>query len=156
MNNNDTPLVGEPLSQEDKLWQEQGRELIKGSIDAIESGGKQLITLITTMQGVYLATVAFSEISKNLDKISGVLHIALLVPMFFWLTALWFALRIFKTNKYTINLNQPGQIRETIGEIASEKQNNLNWAFVLIACGVLMSIIDVILYLIFYDAPKSI
>ena len=140
------PVKGQSLTEEDKFWLEQGKEFVKSSIPAIQDAGKQLITMLTTMQGIYLAAVAYSEFTKKLDTVPVWQHLVLALPLLIWLCALYFALNIFRSKGYEIHLNAPDEIQQTLDKIASFKQNNLNWTYYLIVLGFLVAVFNIVFY----------
>jgi hypothetical protein len=137
-------IEGEPITEEDEFWMEQGKELLKNSIEAIESAGKQLITLLTTIKGVYLGAVAYSQFVKS--ESADWEHIILILPLIFWLIALRTALDVFRTKSYEMHLNQPEEIREKIRNIAEYKQGKLNVTYAFIVVGFLAAIIAIAVY----------
>ena len=140
----DEIIQGELITEEDEFWMEQGKELLKNSIGAIESAGKQLITLLTTIKGIYLGAVAYSQFVKG-DSADWE-HIVLIVPLIFWLIALRTALDVFRTKSYEIHLNQPEEIREQILNIAKYKQEKLNYTYAFIVIGFLAAIVAIAVY----------
>ena len=139
-------IKGQPLDAEDTFWLEQGRELLKGSIAAIENAGKQLITLLTTMQGIYLGAVAYSEFTKKLAHVPVWQHLVLIIPLLIWLCALYFALNIFRTQAYKIRLNAPGEIEAAFDRIAAAKQKFLSFTYWLIVLGLLAAMFNIVIY----------
>ncbi len=133
-------------SDAEKFWKEQGRELLKSSIPSIEAAGKQLITLLTTMQGIYLGVVAYSEFSKKLAEIPKAQHFLLVIPLLIWLGALYAALHIFRTQKYTFHPDDVKKIQETYENIAAVKQQTLTPTFQLIVAGLLAAVINIVIY----------
>ncbi len=140
------PIKGQSLTKEDEFWLEQGKEFVKSSIPAIQDAGKHLITMLTTMQGIYLAAVAYSEIMKTVGTFPKWQYFVLVLPLLIWLGALYFALNIFRTKGYEIHLNAPDEIKRKLDEIASFKQNNLNRTYYLIVFGFLVAVFNIVFY----------
>lgn len=142
----DEPIKGQSLTKEDKFWLEQGKEFVKNSIPTIQDSGKQLITMLTTMQGIYLAAFAYSEFMKKPGSVPVWQHLVLALPLLIWLCALYFALSIFRTKEHDIYLNAPDEIKRKLDEIASFKQKNLNRTYYLIVLGFLVAVFNIVFY----------
>ncbi len=138
--NDDTLIEGESLTKEDEFWLEQGKDLVKNSIPAIEAAGKQLITLLTTMKGIYLAVIVFSKDAPLW------LQIALVFPLIIWLIALRRALNIFQTQAHSLHLNEPEKIKTVISTIAADKQKQLHHTYWLIVLGFVFAMFNFVVY----------
>jgi hypothetical protein len=97
---------GLPLTQEEEFWMGKMRDVAADSIKSVKDAGKQIAGMITVLQGVYAAVLAFSGIKEipKANLIAGAFYIS---PIFLWLVSLFFALRIFKTEKYRYFENSP-------------------------------------------------
>ncbi len=147
--NEEQPIAGKSLSEDDQFWLEQGRELVKNSIGSIEGAAKQLITLLTAMKGIYLAAIAFSEFTKNLKGAFAWQHIVLIAPLVCWLIALRTALDVYRSREYGLRLNEPETIRAALADIAAYKQKKLNITYWWIALGFLTAMINFAIYFAF-------
>lgn len=143
------PIAGQAPANSNEVevfWKEQGRELLKRSISAIEAAGKQLITLLTTMQGIYLGVVAYSEFTKKLADIPPWQHFLLVIPLLIWLIALYFALKIFHTQEYTFHPDDVEAIRKSYQTITALKQKNLDLTYRWIVAGLVVAVFDIVIY----------
>jgi hypothetical protein len=140
------PIQGQSLTEEDTFWLEQWKDLFKGSIPAIHDAGKQVIAMLTTIQGIYLAAIAYSELMKKPEAIAGLEHLALAAPLVIWMVALFFALNIFRTKTYEIPLNAPQEIKKKLVEIAKSKQYNLTQTYWLIVIGLFVAVFNILFY----------
>jgi hypothetical protein len=140
------PIQGQSLTEEDTFWLEQWKDLFKGSIPAIHDAGKQIIAMLTTMQGIYLAAIAYSELMKKPESLAVLEHLALAAPLVIWMVALFFALNIFRTKTYELPLNAPQEIKKTLIEIAKTKQHNLTQAYWLIVIGLFVAVFNILFY----------
>ena len=50
---------GIALSPEEEFWMAKMREMTADSIKSVEEAGKQLIAMITVMQGIYVSVLTF-------------------------------------------------------------------------------------------------
>lgn len=119
---------GLPLTQEEEFWMGKMRDVAADSIKSVEDAGKQIAGMITVLQGVYAAVLAFSGI-KEIPKANLIAAIFYISPIFLWLISLFFALRIFKTEKYRYYENSPDSSKETFRQIVDHKQKNLDRAY---------------------------
>ncbi len=119
---------GIPLSSDDEFWLTSMQEMTANSIKSIEEAGKQLIGMITVMQGVYAAVLAFSGIKKIPESniIAALIYIS---PIFLWLISLFFALRVFKSRAYVYYTNSPDSSRAIFQRIANFKYRSLNLSY---------------------------
>ena len=141
--NEDKIEEGIPVTSDDEFWLKKMQDITAESIKSIEEAGKQLISMITVLQGVYTAVLAFSGI-KEIPKANLFSAIVYISPIFLWLISLFFALRVFQTKRYLYYSNSPDSSKETFKKIADYKQKNLNIAyyflcisFVIAAAGIL-------------------
>jgi len=137
---------GIPLSSNDEFWLKQMQEMTASSIKSIEEAGKQLISMITVMQGIYTAVLAFSGI-KKIPESSITAALIYISPIFLWLTSLFFALRVFKTKKYHYYSNSPDSTQNTFQEIAAYKQKNINIAFVFLCLSFFVAAMGILYWL---------
>jgi len=139
--------VGTPLTSEDEFWIEKMLELSANSIRSIEEAGKQIIGMITVMQGIYAAVLAFSGI-KEIPKGSIPAAIFYISPVFLWLISLFFALRVFKTKRYRYFSNSPDSSKNTFKAIVDFKQKNLNIAYSFLTISFAIAALGIIYWLV--------
>lgn len=125
---------GIKITPDDEFWVQKMHELIANSIISIEEAAKQLINMITVMQGIYVAVLSFSGI-KEISKDSFFVGLFYISPIFLWLFSLFFVLAVFKTQKYNYYSNSPDSSEKTFWEIAEYKQTNLDDAYKLFCIG---------------------
>lgn len=140
------PVEGDVISKNDIFWLEQGKEMVKGNFAAIHDAGKQLITMLTAMQGIYLAAIAYSEFAKKIGTVPTWKHIVVAMPLLIWLASLYFALQIFRTQAYDMYLNSPEHIQKLLKEIAERKQQNVQRTYWLIAIGLGTAVFNIVFY----------
>lgn len=145
---------GIPLSSDDEFWLKQLQEMTASSIKSIEEAGKQLISMITVMQGIYAAVLAFSGI-KKIPESSIIAALIYISPIFLWLTSLFFALRVFKTKKYHYYSNSPDSAQNTFQEIAANKQKNINIAYVFLCLSFFVAAMGILYWLYIGGSPQS-
>jgi hypothetical protein len=121
---------GIPPTPDDEFWMTKMREVAGGSIASIEESAKQLITMITVMQGIYAAVLAFSGI-KEMPKGSIIVLLLYGLPLFVWLGSLFFALRVFWTREYKYFANSPDSAKDTFLKIATDKHKDVRLAYIL-------------------------
>lgn len=122
-------IEGMPVTAEDEFWLNTLKKITADSIESIENAGKQLISMITVLEGIYTAVIAFSGI-KEIPRGNVLASIFYILPILLWLVSLFFALRIFKTQKFVYYSNSPDSAKRTFWEIARRKQRNLDIAYI--------------------------
>jgi Ca2+/Na+ antiporter len=137
---------GIPLSSDDKFWLKQMQEMTVSSVKSIEEAGKQLIGMITVMQGIYAAVLAFSGI-KEIPKANILSALVYISPIFLWLISLFFALRVFKTRKYHYYSNSPDSSEATFQKIADFKHKNLNLSYIFLCISFAVASMGIIYWL---------
>ena len=137
---------GITLSSDDKFWLKQMQELTASSVKSIEEAGKQIIGMITVMQGIYAAVLAFSGI-KEIPKANILVALAYILPIFLWLISLFFALRVFMTRKYRYYSNSPDSSKETFQKIADFKHKNLNLAYIFLCVSFVVASMGILYWL---------
>ncbi len=137
---------GEVLSPEDIFWMDKMREMAGKSLESIEAAAKQLIAMITTMQGIYAAVLAFSGI-KTIPKDSKWAALFYALPIILWLVSLYFALQVFKSCKYKYVETSPDAAKDTFQKIADHKYNMLDWAYISFTVSFLIALAGIMYWL---------
>ncbi len=138
----DKIIPSSALTDEEKFWLEQGKKYVDKSIDVIESAGKQIMATLTTVNGIYLAAITFSDLMKT--SLGIWYKILFLAPFIFWLVAIFFVVRVFKTQKYHVVLISPDSIRAFYGKVVSHKQRQLDRSFAFLVAGIICVIIAMV------------
>lgn len=116
-----------PSEPEDEFWLDQGKKMIEDSMRSVRDAAKSLMTGLGLLKTIYLGILGFADfIPARLPQFYKSLFI---VPLLFWLFALYHCLLVMMTKRLTINLHSPDNIRSQSGKILMEKQKSLQWAF---------------------------
>jgi hypothetical protein len=88
------------IQEKAKYWRDVSNEARVQSISRLEEAAKQLVGLTATLQGLYLALFALSDLRKQLTAVasSGTeawLLLVFFLPILFWITSLYSATRVF-------------------------------------------------------------
>ncbi len=135
----DMVFESSPSGPDDEFWLEQGRELVKGSINAVLDAAKSLLTGLGLLQGIYLGIIGFADyIPKTMPLYWKSLF---LVPLISWLVAISFCLWVVMTKRVEFHPRSPDQIRETHEKILEEKQRFLKAAFFFMALGIILAML---------------
>ena len=144
--------VGEPVTELDEFWLEIARDTVKESISSLEEAAKQLISAVTLVEGIYFATVSFSDLRK-VTAVQGTdawLRVLLFVsPIVIWLICLFFAVRVFTPETYKTNLSSPELAEGVYKEMVGYKHRNLKRAYWALMAGFVMMVVAVVYYLKF-------
>lgn len=136
----DLPDFGDspPPKPDDDLWLEYGRKMVQDGPAAIRSAATSLMTGLSALQGIYLGILGFAKFVPD-DTNVGMKTVYVL-PLLFWIVALFLCLRVMMTDAANVNLNAPDQLREQYARWVERKQGQLVYAFVWLCCGMLMAI----------------
>ena len=124
-----------PSEVDDDLWLEQGKLMIKESLATVRGAANALMTALGVLQGVYLGILGFSNFIPKTLPLAQKLLFAL--PLLVWLFALYNCVLVAMTEKLTVNLQSPSDIRDQSTRLLEEKQHYLEIAFWMFAVGLL-------------------
>jgi hypothetical protein len=147
-------VQGQTLSTQDRFWLENVKNLTSTSITAIEDGAKQIISLVTLLQGIFFAVLTVSDLKTKLAELIGTnlfwyLLVLILIPLGCWITSLWLSVLVFLPKAYSVNLSSPDLSRETFIKIVEYKHKRLLQAYTALISGFIPLIATIITYLIF-------
>lgn len=147
-------VAGRPPSADQKMWLDMGRELAKGSIAAIESMAKNLLTAVGVLEGLYFHAVSFEKVHERIAPIAQWLGtptwaVALLfgVPAVLWLLSAGAAMLSLTVNRYSLQLDVPDELEPQIQAITAEKYKWSKWGIRLLVAGLAILSINLIVYL---------
>lgn len=112
-------------------WRKVAYDAPIQSIARLEDAAKQLVTLIGSLQGVYFAVFAFSNLK---ERLSGPLLLPYLAPIVLWLISLYYATRVFIPQPRRADVNDllsPGawlELREAYFGTRDDKLRSLRRA----------------------------
>lgn len=151
-NSPEIEIQGGMLSALDHFWLDTIRHETANSITAIETSAKQIISLVTLLQGVFFAIAGFSSIKDKFQSLTGrndfwLLLIVMITPIICWLISLWLSILVFLPKTYLVNLNSPDLSRDTFLEIVQYKHERLLQAYYALAIGFIPLIVTIIVLL---------
>lgn len=150
MSNNEAVLEAEQVTDVDRFWLTLGQETLKESITALEGAAKQLISIVSILQGIYFAAISFSNLKQILVVQSAqgwLLVIAFVLPIALWLASLVFAINVFTPRLYSTNLSSPQMTQETYDKLVKTKHGELRKAHVLLVVGFVPLLLSIVVYL---------
>ena len=134
-------------SPDDDLWLAHGAKMIEDSVPAIRTAATELIKAVGILMTVYLAILGFAKfIPENMEVYKKALFVVPIVP---WVVALYYGLRVLKTELVAINLHSPSDIREKSASLLETKQHYLDIAFVLLIAGIFIAFALIVFRLTF-------
>ena len=126
-NENEKIYDSPPSEPDDDFWLEQGKKMIEGSFGAVQEATKSLMTGLGLLQSIYLGILGFADyIPKTL---SLPVKTIFLLPLLFWLLALYSCLQVMMTKRLDITLFSPDDIRSNYNRVLRDKQKNLKSGF---------------------------
>lgn len=133
-----TRLQGEPPSSEQEAmlktaaehWRKTGNEAPVQAIARIEDAAKQLVVLNGTLEGIYFAVFAFSDLRAQINCWLGLLF---LLPVLLWLLSLLFATLVFLPRVRGVDLDdmRPAAwlaLRDAYTNVGLRKLRWLHWS----------------------------
>lgn len=116
-----------PSEPDDDFWLEQANKLIVESLPAVREAAKSLMTGLGALQGIYLGMLGFA---KFIPEAAQWWEKAMFFPpLLCWMLGLYQCLKVAKTEELRIYRYSPADIRQKLGELAKEKQRELDLAF---------------------------
>ena len=126
-----------PTEPDDDFWLEHGRRMLTESITTVRTAANALITALGVLQGIYLGLLGFAKfIPESWPLPQKALFIT---PLLLWLVALYVCLEVVMTRRLDVYRHSPSDIREKSTQLLLEKQRELEWAFRLLALGLLVA-----------------
>lgn len=135
-----------PLAKADEDLLEYFKNLERNSLDAFEGAGRQLISLTTTLLGLFFGVLAFKDAPSYLACASVRITAALTVVTY--IVALFCALAVVVPRRFEIPASDLSAMRAVLSMLFRRKSRALFWAQVTFALGTLL-LIAVILQLLF-------
>lgn len=110
-------------------------DLEKGSLDALDAGARQVITLVTGLLGLFLGILALGDAPPYLayPEVRG-LGLGATGAFF---VALWLALNALRPRPYPFARHSLTQMRARLAEMREAKSRSLRWAHRAFGLGVL-------------------
>ena len=116
-----------PSEPDDDFWLEQANKLIVESLPAVREAAKSLMTGLGALQGIYLGMLGFAKfIPESAQWWEKAMFFP---PLLCWMMGLYQCLKVAKTEELRIYRNSPADIRQKLGDLAKEKQRELDLAF---------------------------
>jgi hypothetical protein len=127
-----------PSSPDDDLWLVHGAKMVEDSMPAIRTAASELVKAVGMLTTVYLAILGFAKfIPENMEVYKKAFFVAPIAP---WVFAIYYGLRILKTEILSVNLHSPSDIREKSVSLLQTKQHYLDIAFVLLIAGIVIAV----------------
>jgi hypothetical protein len=134
-NSPDKIYASAPSEIDDDLWLEEGKRMVTESLALIRDAANALTKGLGMLHGLYLAILGFGK--PSMPSLPIWQQALFILPMLLWLGSLYLCLHIAMTRKLTVFLNSPSDIREKVTHMLVQKQTQLQWAFWLLAIGLL-------------------
>lgn len=127
------------IQERASYWRKVGNEARVQSITRLEDAARQLVGLTATLQGLYLALFALSDLRKQLAALATSLTgawflLAFFLPILFWFISLYCATRVFvpqprpDANINDLDIDAWQDIQRLYDRTADEKLRWLRWS----------------------------
>jgi hypothetical protein len=124
-----------PSEPDDEFWLAEGKRMVTESLYSVRNAASALIAALGILQGVYLAVLGFGE--KQLNGLSFLQQAQFIAPVLLWLVSFYLCLAVVMTKKLAVFTNSPSDVRDKSIRLLLKKQLQLQWAFWLLALGLL-------------------
>ena len=101
------------------------------------------MTGLGALQGIYLGMLGFAKFVPETAELW--MKALFLAPLLCWMVGLYQCLKVVKTEELHIYRNSPADIRQKLGDLAKEKQRELDLAFYWMLGGLLAAFVLVAL-----------
>ena len=132
-----------PSEPDDDFWLEQANKLIVESLPAVRAAATSLMTGLGALQGIYLGMLGFAKFVPETAELW--MKALFLAPLLCWIVGLYQCLKVAKTEELRLYRHSPEDIRQKLGDLAKEKQRELELAFYWMLGGLLAAFVLVAL-----------
>jgi hypothetical protein len=169
-----TPVQGQQFDSDEKKllddtaehWRKMWNEAPVQAFTRVEEAAKQMITVTTGLQGLYITIFAFSNIrAQVMATPGGVLGMSILLlffmPVVCWLVSLLYATRVFVPRvQLGVDLNELSagawqKIRDGYGRVNEEKLHRLHRSHLWLAISFFLVLIAVVVLVLLPAAPTE-
>jgi hypothetical protein len=116
-----------PSEPDDDFWLEHANKLIVESLPAVRAAATSLMTGLGALQGIYLGMLGFAKFIP--DSAQWWEKAMFFPPLLCWMLGLYQCLKVVKTEELRLYRHSPADIRQKLGDLAEEKQRELDLAF---------------------------
>ncbi len=127
-----------------EFWRQNTRDLVRESVKSIEETAKQLIGVVSILEGLYFHAITYADIR---GKVSTLEKIGYMSPLFFWTLSLVAALLVYFPRAYDTNIASWRHSKRMFQNIVAWKRIWLMIAAVLMVCGGALLLVVLAFYL---------
>ena len=138
------PPPDELTKETREFWREVGKTMVRESIASIDETAKQIIGVAGILEGLYFHAIAYTDLR---GQVTGGELVIYLIPIFLLLLSLIFALLVFSSDRYRVNVHSSEGSRKTYESVVSRKLPFLRIASVCLILGVAALILALAIYL---------
>ncbi|MBI5634696.1 MAG: hypothetical protein HZA15_14600 [Nitrospirae bacterium] len=140
-----TPPEPDPLLDETRaFWREIGKSMIRESIGTIDEAAKQMLGVISLLEGLYFHAITFSDLR---GKINNDLLIIYLLPIVLLLASLIAALIVFAPDRYRLNFTSAEASKIVYERVIRIKQVAFQVAAIFLVLGIGSMLLCALTYL---------
>jgi hypothetical protein len=148
MNEDEIPEVDlvRPLTNAETKLLELFDDYRKNSLHFLDEAGKQLVTLITALYGVFFAAFSFSDAAEHFKNNGAVKYVIMCVILFYFASLIMAAL-VFFPRKYKYSEQNLGEMRERMDQMLKAKRGYASGAYATFIIGTFMFVIALVIVL---------
>ena len=136
----------QPVENPDVFWRETGKSLLRSSLTVCDELAKQLITVTGILLGLYINAIAISSLRTTVTDIGQV--VIYLLPVVLQLVSLGFALMVFLTGNYPLNINAPEAAEILFHIVRGKKMWRVIMAAMFLGASLLTLVVAIVVYLL--------
>jgi len=140
----------DPEQSYEEYWQSIQRQSPIKALEVIKESAKQLIAITSTLQGIYFATIAISDLKK---VISGLATIPFAVPVALWLLSLYLAIKTLAPESQGSIPKKAEDIEKVYLRLVEDKYHSLKLAQWILGGSLFFLMLNILFYLAYLPAP---
>lgn len=151
-----TPEQQTTVDEAAKYWRNVANDAAVQAVARVEDAAKQIVALTGTLQGLYLAIIAFSSLQQRVTSVTALLF---LLPVLFWLLSMLCATRVFVPRVRNTDLGDisPGawqRLRDAYATVVDDKLAWLQRAHLLLVVS-FVAVLALLVALVFLPAAPA-
>lgn len=124
-----------PSEPDDDFWLEQANKLIVESLPAVRAAATSMMTGLGALQGIYIGMLGFVKFIPDTAELW--MKVLFIAPLLCWMAGLHQCLKVAKSEELSFYRNSPEDIRQKIGDLSKEKQQELDVAYYWMVVGLI-------------------
>lgn len=126
------------------FWRDNGRDIVKKSLDSLDEVAKQILVVAGVLVGLYFNAITFGNLKGSINTSSMILFIA---PIVFLLIVIFASLCVFFPATYHINIANWKDCKTKFEHIGNTKLKAVRAASIFLTLSILLIVLAIVNYL---------